>query len=353
MRRGPDRVLLAVVVILAALGVVMAYSTGIGRDRGSALLRGHLVKGLVGAVGMGAAYKVGYRRWSAWAKRLLLPVTLSLMGLLVLRAVHGGVWRWYRLGPFSLQPSEVTKLVLVLYIADFLDRKGERVREFQRGVLPASIACGVPLVLILLEPDLSTTAAVGAILGGMLFVGGGRIRHLAVVGLVVAAALGIAVFGLGYGRERVLAYVGKGDEDPKYQMEQSLVALGSGGVLGRGLGKGVQKHWFLPESHTDFVFSVVGEELGLLGTLGVLGLFVLYGWRGAAIARRVGEVRAFFVAVGITLMVEVYALCNIAVATGMLPTTGLPLPFVSYGGTSLVVSLAGTGILLDISRRGG
>ncbi len=350
MRQSPDRLLLAVVIILAALGIVMAYSTGIGRDQGAALFRGHLAKGLVGTVGMVIAYKVGYRRWSAWAKKLLLPVNISLMGLLALKMINGGICRWYRLGPFSFQPSEVAKLILVLYMADFLARKGEHVREFKRGVLPALIACGVPLVLILAEPDLSTTVAVGGILGGMLFVGGVRIKHLAGIGLVIAMALGIVVLGLGHGRERVLAYLGKGDEASRYQMEQSLVALGAGGVFGRGLGMGVQKHWFLPESHTDFVFSVVGEELGLVGTLGVLGLFALYGWRGMSIARRVGEVRGFLVAVGITLMVEVYALSNIAVATGILPTTGLPLPFVSYGGTSLVVSLAGSGILLDVSR---
>lgn len=353
MRGELDRVLLAVVVVLVALGTVMAYSTGLGMGLGSALFRKHLAKAALGGVGMLVAYKLGCRRLCSWAKGSLIPVNILLFGLLVMKAIHGGTARWYKLGPFSLQPSEVAKLVLVLYVADFMARKGEGLRDLRRGLLPVVIVCGVSLGLISLEPDLGTTVALSAILGGMLFVGGVRLKHIWAMASAALVVLAVVVFVFGYGKGRVMAYLGEGDEGARYQMEQSLVALGGGGVLGRGLGKGVQKHWFLPEPHTDFIFSVVGEELGFLGTLGVLGAFVLYGLRGINIARRAGETRTFFVAVGLTLMVEVYALLNIAVATGILPTTGLPLPFVSYGGTSLVVNLVGSGVLLDASRRKG
>lgn len=352
MRGEVDRVLVAVVVALVALGTVMAYSTGLGMGLGSALFRKHLVKAALGGIMMLVAYKLGCRRLSSWAKGLLIPVNILLLGLLAVKAIQGGTVRWYKLGQFSLQPSEVAKLVLVLYVADFMARKGEGIRDL-RGVLPILVVCGTSLALISLEPDLGTAVALGAILGGMLFVGGVRLKHISAMASAALLVLAIVVFFLGYGKGRVLAYLGEGDEGARYQMEQSLVALGSGGVLGRGLGKGIQKHWFLPEPHTDFVFSVVGEELGFLGTLGVLGAFVLYGLRGINIARRAGETRTFFVAVGLTLMVEVCAILNVAVATGMLPTTGLPLPFVSYGGTSLVVNLVGSGMLLDASRRRG
>ncbi|HIE04932.1 MAG TPA: stage V sporulation protein E [Candidatus Latescibacteria bacterium] len=356
MRGELDRVLLAVVVALVALGTVMAYSTGLGMGLGSTLFKKHLAKAALGGIGMLIAYKLGCRRISSWAKGLLIPMDILLLGLLAIKAIHGGTVRWYKLGPFSLQPSEVAKLVLVLYVADFMARKGEGLRDLRRGVLPIVVVCGVSLALISLEPDLGTTVALGTILGGMLFVGGVRLKHILVMVSAAFVTLIVVVFVFGYGKTRVLPLLGKDDEEARrarYQMEQSLVALGGGGVLGRGLGKGIQKHWFLPEPHTDFVFSVVGEELGFLGTLGILGAFVLYGLRGINIARRADETRTFFVAVGLTLMVEVYALLNIAVATGVLPTTGLPLPFVSYGGTSLVVNLVGSGMLLDASRRMG
>jgi cell division protein FtsW len=246
----------------------------------------------------------------------------------------------------------MVKLVAVIFMAAYLTRKGDKITLFRAGLLPALIVIGLLSGLVLLEPDLGTVVVLGLVTVGMCFLAGARISHLLALGLCAIPIVLVLVLGSSYRRQRLMTFLApwKDASDAGFQITQSFLAFGSGGPFGVGLGEGKQKLYFLPEAHTDFVLALVGEELGFIGTAVVTLLFAFFVWRGFQIAARARVPFGRYLGTGITLLIGGQALVNAAVVTGLLPTKGLTLPFVSYGGSSLVVSLMGVGILLSISR---
>lgn len=354
--RGVQRAsmhLLWVSLVLVGLGIVMVYSSSsvLAKARygnSSFFLERQLIRAGIGLVVMFVLSRVP-TPWLAKAARGVLAMALILL-ILVLVVGVGPAERWLRLplvaAGFSFQPSEFAKLALVLYLADVLVRREGEMGDFKKGLLPRLLVVGLVMALIVFQPNLGTGLAVGIIAAILLWVGGARLRHLLGVGMALLPLVLVSLLSFGHQMKRLREFIDGGN----YQVEQSLVALGSGGWLGVGLGNSLQKQQFLPEPHTDFAFALVGEELGLVGTLGVMTLFAFFAFQGMRIAFRAATYHGFLLATGITAMISVYALLNVGVVTGLLPTTGLPLPFISYGGSSLLWNLAGVGILLGVAR---
>ena len=358
-RVAVDRTLLAVTMILALVGLVMVFSASAivagnrFQDPGFYLKR-QVAWLALGVLLMYLASRIDYTFW----KKLSMPILACILVLLVMVLVPSfglsakGARRWLPLGPISVQPAEMVKLVAVMYLAAYLSKKADRITSFRDGLLPALIVIGLLSGLVLLEPDLGTVVVLGLVTIGMCFLGGARLSHLIGLGLCAIPAVLALVLGSSYRRQRLMTFLApwKDPSDSGFQITQSFLAFGSGGSFGVGLGEGKQKLYFLPEAHTDFVLALIGEELGLIGTATVILLFAFFVWRGVQIAARARVPFGHYLGMGITLLVGVQALVNAAVVTGLLPTKGLTLPFVSYGGSSLVVSLVGVGILLSISR---
>jgi cell division protein FtsW len=344
---------------LVLFGAIMIYSSSgvlAGRRMGDPayFLKRQLLWALIAALAAGAASRIHYGLWEKW-----LPFLFPLASLLLVLALIPGVGkevngsrRWLGLWGFSIQPSEIAKLFTVIYMARYLSRRREAISDGV-GLLPPLVICGVVAVLILVEPDFGTTASLLFVVALLLFVGGVPIRQLVTLVLLSAPLLGVWAMGSAYRRERLLTFIDP-SRDPTghgYQINQSYLALGGGGTLGAGLGEGRQKLGFLPEPHTDFIFAMAGEELGLLGTLLLVGLFLLLLLKGMRLALRTDDPFGRLLVAGLTLMVVIPALLNMGVVTGLLPTKGLPLPLVSYGGSSLIVNLTAIGILYNISRQ--
>lgn len=299
--------------------------------------------------------RIDYRKWS----KLRNPLIVGTMGLLVVVLVpgigvaSGGSSRWIGFGQFQLQPSELMKLAMVIFAADLLTRRVDRLWDSKAVVVPILTILGISAALILKQPDMGTAMVLCAIAFGILFMGGVPMKPILRV-LAVSAVLGVIV-GLAdpYRRDRILSFLNPGAHQAGsgYQVWQSLIGLGSGGVTGLGLGGGRQKWGVLPNAHTDFIFSVVGEELGLIGAVVLLGLFFLLAWYGIRVATRAPDRFGGLMAVGITVWITSQAVINIGAVVGVLPVTGIPLPFVSYGGSSLVISMAAMGVLLNIAGR--
>jgi cell division protein FtsW len=354
-----DRFLWILTLILVLVGVMMIYSASnvIAFKKfgtGSHFLIKQLVWISIGLSLLWVISRFPYRYW----QRVVLPMTIVLLLLLGVVLIPGvgqeinGARRWLRIGPVVFQPSEFTKLAMVIYLAHYLTKGTGRVEGFVHGLLPALVVIGLGVMLILLEPDLGTAVTLALVVVILMFIGGARLRHLSILCLSSLPVLAYLILGTEYRRQRWLTYLDpwRDPSDAGFQIIQSFLAFGSGGELGVGLGEGRQKLFFLPYPHTDFIFSVIGEELGLVGTLLVLFCFALLVWRGLRLASQVADPFGQYLAVGITLMIGLAALMNLGVVTGLLPTKGLPLPFVSYGGSSLVANLIGVGILLSISR---
>jgi cell division protein FtsW len=363
VNRG-DRWLIVLPLALTALGVVMVYSSsailGITRYQDpNYFLSRQLFRAALGVAVLLAAAKLDLRR----LEKATPAVFVIALGLLVLAVAAGhvshGASRWLRLGFLTLQPTDAGRLAAVMFLAWWLKRHPPETLGFWRGLAPSTVLVALPTGLILLQPNLSS-AGLLAITGFLLiFLAGARLRHLMVP---VAAGALVVVFALRthpYMMERwgsFLRLVTTGEVDGRgagWQLDQSLIAIGSGGWLGRGLGGGLQKFLFLPEAHTDFIFSILAEELGFLGATVLLALIALLVWRGLRAAARASEPFDFLLASGLTLQLALYALANLAVATGLAPTTGLPLPYVSYGGSALLANLAAAGLLYGVSVRNG
>ena len=345
--------LLVIVLSLVSLGVVMVYSASsvlaqVKFADSSFYLERQFVRVGIGAVFMLLVIRIPTYLWARFA-RLLLMAGLAALVLVAIWG-QGPANRWLYLPGFSFQPSEFAKLALVLYLADVLDRKRDQMASFKAGLLPRLPVLGLVLVPIAVQPDLGTAIAIGLIAFIVLWVGGARPWHLLATALAGGTLAGLTLAP--YQWRRILSYFAPGDgRGADYQIVQSLLALGRGGPLGVGVGNSMQKQQFLPEPHTDFVFAFIGEELGLTGTASVVGLFIGLAFYGLRIARQAPTYFAFLAATGITCMITVYALLNIGVVTGILPTTGLPLPFISYGGSSLLWNFVGVGILIGIARQ--
>jgi len=361
-RRAPDYWLVLPVIALAGLGLVMVYSASsiVAGDRfgdPAFFLKRQTIWVVLGSAAAALTHRIHYTHLRRFTPVLLALGLASLALVLVpgIGRVAGGARRWISFGgPFSFQPAESFKLILALYLSNFLTHRGLRLGEWRRGVLPPILTTAAAAWLILLQPDLGTAMLLGLLTVTMLFIAGVRLIHL--VGLLVSALplLALAVFSEEYRRQRIFAFLDPwaDAQGAGFHIIQSLLALGSGGLFGVGLGGSRQKFFYLPERHTDFVFSILGEELGLLGTGAVVLLFALFAFRGYRAARRAPDRYGSLLAAGLTTMILVQAIMNIGVTSGLLPITGIPLPWVSFGGSSMLFTMIAVGILLNISQYG-
>jgi len=347
-----------ITAILMCIGVIMVYSSSamVAYERygdSAYFLKRHCFYLVLGIILALLAMSFDYRKLQRFSKPLIF-VSMCFLVLLILKGRQiGGAKRWFRLGQFSFQPSELAKLSLIIYLSDILTRKQVRIKDFFKGFLPSAIAAGCVILLVLLQPDLGTAIAVSVITGILFFVAGIDLRNILVSLLAMLPVLYIAIFRVAYRRRRILAFLNPW-QDPRgvgFQIIQSFLALGSGGLLGVGLGQSRQKLFYLPESHTDFIISIIGEELGIVGTVSVMILFILFLWQGMKVSFNSEDLFGKFLSLGIVSMITLEALINIGAGTGAIPTKGLPLPFISYGGTSLMFHIASVGLLLNIAKN--
>ncbi len=348
-----DVILLGVVLALVGMGIVIIYSSSAAYAETRHLpqhfyLFNHIKKVILGFTALVIGLSIPYAVWEKLA-RPMMYVSLAMLAFLVISGSVGqvnGAKRWI----FGLQPSEIAKISLIFFMARFLKEKAEGIRDFQKGYLAAWAISGLTFLLILKQPNYSTAATIFAISLIMIFVGGCRISHLFLSALIALPALAALMVSSKYRLQRVMAFL-KPEENlaSSYQSLQALISLGNGGLWGTGLGTSTQKLGFLPMPFTDTIFSVLGEELGLVGTATCLLLFGLLLWRGLRIANRCAEPFGRLLAVGIIISIAVNVMIHVGVCTKLFPTTGQPLPFLSYGGTSLCVALFAMGVLLNIS----
>ena len=361
LRGDPAVMLTFVTSALLLLGLAMIFSASFVsslEDQASPFLyvKKQALWAVLGIVAFIAFSRIDYRKLKGWGYVGLVVVVLLLMAVLIpgLGVTAGGSSRWLSLGPLSLQPSELAKLALILFIADVFSRKDPAsVKQLSHTILPVVPVLGLLGLLIMAQPDMGTTMLVGFIGFGLLFLSGAPLRYLGLMGGIGAS---IAMFGAlaePYRRERVLAFMNPWSDplNTGYQTIQSLMAMGSGGFFGVGIGASRQKWLYVPNAHTDFIFAILGEEIGLLGTLMVLGMFAFITYLGIRIARNAPDRFGMYIAAGITIWISVQALVNMGAVTASLPITGVPLPLVSFGGSSLVVTLIGVGILTNIARQ--
>ncbi|MGH7826012.1 MAG: putative lipid II flippase FtsW [Candidatus Binatia bacterium] len=355
-----DRWLFFAVAALLAIGVTMVLSTSYvySQERfadGTYFFRKQLIAIGLGIAGLVACLLMPAAMYRKLAYPLLGMTFLILVLVLIpgIGVAHGGARRWLTLAGFAFQPAELAKLAVVIYLAHSMTKKEARIQTFSVGVLPHLIVGGGLLGLLLLEPDFGTAVILAALLYMMLFIGGARIPHLLATGLMAIPVLVYVMMTAEYRLRRLLTFMDPWREASSggFQIIQSLIAFGSGQVFGRGLGEGRQKLFYLPEAHTDFVYSVIGEELGLLGAWVVLTLFGIIVLRGLRLAARIEEPFEQYLAFGLTIVLGLQALIHMGVVMGLMPTKGLVLPFISYGGSAMVVNLTEAGILLGLSRR--
>jgi cell division protein FtsW len=345
-------ILIAVLILMVVgLGVVYSASSSWAWERygeSSRLLENHIGKVLIGLVLMFIFMHVDYRVYRRLTKTLVLLSALALCVTLGFGGELKGAVRAFSVGGFSIQPSEFAKYALVFHLAFLLSQKGEGVRDLKRGYFPLLVWIGLIVLLVLLQPNFSNGAMIALLGFLMLTLGGVRWTHL---GLTLAAALpvlGVYLLSAPYRIARVKTFLAGGGE-LNYQLKQGIIAFGSGGILGLGPGQSRQRDFFLPESYGDFVYSILGEEYGLIGSLIILLLFLVIMLRGMKTAKYALDDFGRLLAAGITFCITTYALVNAGVTLGLLPTTGLPMPFVSYGGSSMIASSIAIGVLLNIS----
>ena len=346
-------------LLLVCASIVMVYSASavvaLQRfDQGNYFLNKQALWSILGVAVLAIAMRIDYRTYrnDAFIWGVIALVGLLLVGVLF-RAPINGTRRWFNLGGLGIQPSELAKIAAILFTALILERRMHRIDELQYSLLPILIVVGGMFGLILLEPDYGTAVSLLLIIGVMVFAAGLNYRYLVGTAIAATPVLYLLIASSPYRLRRLLAFMNP-EADPLgdgFQVMQSLIAVGTGGVFGRGLMGGVQKLFFLPEPHTDFIYAVIGEELGLLGSTTVLLCFCVIAWRGVRIAMRTQDAFGSFIALGVTAMIAVQALLNISVVLGLLPTKGIPLPLVSSGGSSLLISLVGIGVLLNISQH--
>lgn len=348
-----------IVAILVSVGIVMIYSASsiyAYNKMGDSLyyLKRHLMYLLIGLAMMLIAMLIDINKLKALAK----PIMLFSMILLVLVLIPhigketAGARRWFRFGPMNFQPSEFAKIAMILYMADVISRKGIAIKEFLYGYIPAVVVLGLMVGLVLLEPDLGTAITISAISLVMLYVGGVRASYIVALFLASLPLLYALLFRVSYRRQRIMAFLNPWADKrgTGFQIIQSFIALGSGGLFGVGLGQSRQKLFYLPASHTDFIFSIIGEELGFIGTASIVVLFTLFVWQGMKVVfKAIGSFERLL-SLGIVSLIALEAIINIGVTAGALPTKGLPLPFISYGGSGLIFHLVAVGLLLNVAK---
>jgi len=346
-------------LVLTAFGALMVYSSTAvvaGERYGSSeyFFVRFAVYAILGLALMAITMNIDYRLYSKWSIVLLFgALTLLVLVFSPLGKTAGGARRWIDVGAFQIQPAEPAKLVLIIWLAGWLAARQTRLKSFMRGFLPSAAVIAIVALLVLIERDLGTPVVLGLTAGTVMFVGGIKISYLA---YSVAAAVPLFAALVAFDPERldrVLVFLDPFDHvrEGGWQLVQSYLAFQRAGVQGVGLGNSIQKLYYLPAAHTDFIVAIVAEEFGLIGTMTVLALFVVLAAAGLRVAARAPDLDGSLLALGITVMIAFQAVCNMAVATGLVPTKGLPLPYVSFGGSSLVVMLAAAGILINIARQ--
>lgn len=353
-----DAWLLFCVVLLVGIGVTMNYSASavLAQERYSDsyyFLKRTLGFAFIGFAAMICTTKCAYSRYRLVVYPLLFAA-LALMAAVFIPGIGrtiGGANRWVHLGPITFQPSEAAKVAMIVFLAYSLEKKAKHIKTFGIGFLSHILFMGVVAACILYQRDLGAAATIAVITWLMMFVAGVRLPYLLGMGVLALPVVAMLVAGTDYRRRRILAFLNPWSDQygSGYQIIQSFLAFNEGGWFGRGLGQGQQKLFYLPEAHTDFIFSVVGEELGLVGVLAVIALFCFFCYRGLKIALGAPDLFGRYLAIGCTLLIGLEAVLNMGVVMGMLPTKGLTLPFISYGGSSLIVSLAAVGVLLNVS----
>ena len=357
---APDIWLFGVAVVLLSAGVVMVYSASaiVAADRFHDpyfFLKKQIFWALLGAACMWMAIRIDYRRLERFVVPALLVAGVLLLLVLIppIGQAINGTRRWIRLGPVSFQPAELAKLALVFYLAAFLARNQERLDDLRRGLLPPLLVGALFAGLVFVQPDLGNCLTLVALTFGLLYLAGSPVRYL---GWALAPALPLLVVAIAMAPYRLRRITAFWDPwaDPRgsgFQIIQSWLAFGNGGLFGQGIGASRQKLFYLPEAHTDFIFAVVGEELGFIGAAAFVALFSVLIWRGLRVGLRTSEPFGAYLALGITLLIATQTLVNLGVVTGLLPTKGLPLPFISFGGSALSMTMLSTGVLLNISQH--
>lgn len=348
-----------ITALLVFIGITMIYSSsGVYAMQvlGDKLyfLKRHL---LFLVIGMGLTLGImafDYRDLRKWTKPLLAVVLVLLVLVLIpgIGKASYGARRWFHLGPINFQPSELAKLAVLLYVADFLARKPTAIKSFRTGFLPILMVLGVICLLIVKQPDLGSAVLIFSVSIIVMFLAGARVRHIASLGLLALPGFYYLIVRVPYRWTRILTFLDpwQDSQGAGFQLTQSQIAFGSGGFWGLGLGKSVQKLLYLPAAHTDFILSIIGEELGFVGAFAVIFLFICLIWQGARIAKRTNDPFGYYLSCGIVAMIGLQAVVNVGVSMGALPTKGLPLPFISYGGSALVFNMLFIGLLLNISR---
>jgi cell division protein FtsW len=354
-----DKLLFTVTIMLVMFGLVMVYSASAVmalEKEGTPfyfVIR-QAIWFVLGMLAMVFFMNIPYRSWNHRAFiYTLLAIHIVMLVLVLFAPAVANVHRWFRLGPLSLQPAELVKFPLLLFLAHHLARKQDQMDTLWPGLLPPLVISGQIALLVVIEPDLGTAVMIMAITVALLFYAGMPYKYFALFAAAAVPLFYFLVMNVDYRRERLLSFFNpeKDASDSGFQIIQSLIALGSGGTEGVGLANSMQKLFYLPEPHTDFIYAIIGEELGFVGAIIVLFAFLFFLWRGLRIAWKVQDPFGQFLAAGITIMIVLQALINISVVIGLLPTKGLPLPFISSGGSSLLMNMMAVGILLNISQH--
>ncbi len=351
-------VLVAVLILmLLSLGIVYSASSSYAQKKyedSEHMLTTHAIKVLLGLVVLFVGMRVDYHRLQKFTK----PAVIAAVGLLFITLVLGGeakgATRWLKISGFGFQPSEFAKYALLFHLSALLAVKGDLIRDFKRGIIPMMVWIGSVTILVMLQPNFSMGTMIFLLSLVVLFVGNAKVSHLGLTIAVLIPLICIYMMSAQYRRDRVMSYINGGGKDSTkthYQVDQGKIAFGNGGIFGVGPGESKQRDFFLPESYGDFVFSIVGEEYGFVGTTFFMGLFLFIMFRGFKIAKFAHDQFGRHLAIAITCAITFYALINAGVNLGILPTTGLPMPFVSYGGSSMVFSACAVGVLLNISAQ--
>jgi len=359
LKEKPDYILLSIIIILLTVGIVMVYSSSYiwaeykYSDQFYFLKRQLLFAG-AGIFAMYLFMKIPYSTWKRYANLILFICYLLLILVLIpgVGMIRGGAQSWIGVGAFSIQPSEFMKLGLIIFLSVYLSLHQKYIRSFIKGFFPALILVVSSFGLIMLQPDLGTGIVLITTCMIMIFVAGARLFHFFGLALIGLIGFTLLILSAPYRISRITSFLNPW-EDPLgdgFQIIQSLYAIGPGGLMGVGFGKSLQKYFYLPEPQTDFIFSILGEELGFIGGTVLIGLFFCLFWRGIKVALEAPDLFGRFLALGIVSMLTLQAMINISVVIGLIPVTGITLPFLSYGGSSLTLTLASAGILLNISR---
>ncbi len=356
-----DRITLFVVLILMVASTVVVYSASSTwamqkMQDSSGLVNKHIAKILAGLVVMFFAINMDYKKYKPLTKWVLIGSVVLLFAVRVLGGEVKGAARWLSIGGFSLQPSEIAKFALLFHLAYLLSNKREKLADFKKGFMPLMFWIGIVVLFVMVQPNFSTGSMIFALGMILVFIGGARIKHVLLSLTALIPALLIYMVSAEYRMKRILSFVGFGGDESvtttaNYQLLQGIIGFGNGGVFGVGMGQSKQRDLFLPESYGDFIFAIVGEEYGLIGTIIFMALFLTILLRGLKIAKYAPDDFGKYLAIGITSTIVLYAVANALVTLGLMPTTGVPMPFVSYGGTAIIFSSFAVGVLLNISSQ--